>query len=65
MDKNEGNDRATKNDPRSIKILVRDHTNDKTLDDERLQTRSKESSRVVTPAVTGKTNCEESDRGQR
>ena len=65
MDKNEGDDRATKNDPRSIKVLVTDHTNDKTLDDERMQTRSKESSRVVTLTVTGKTDCEECDRGQR
>ena len=42
-----------------------DHTNDKTLVDERVQSSSREASRVVTPTVTGNTECEESDRGQR
>ena len=64
VDKNEGDDRDTKNDPRSIKVLMIDHTNVKMLDDELLQTRSKKSSRVVTSIVIGKTNCEESDRGE-
>ena len=44
LDNNEGDDRATKNDPRSVTVLVKDHTNYKILDDEREQTRSKESS---------------------
>ena len=51
VDKNEGDDRDTKNDPLSIKLLVINHTNGKTLDDERVQTWSKESSRVVKPIV--------------
>ena len=65
VDKNEGDDHSTKNDPRSAMALATDYKNDKTLDDERVQTRSKESSRVVTLTVTGKTDCEECDRGQR
>ena len=48
-----------------MKVLVTSHTNDKILDDERVQTKPKESSRVVTPTVAGTTDCEESDRGQR
>ena len=42
-----------------------EYTNDETLDDNRMQTRSRKASRVVTPLVTGKTDCEEYDRGQR
>ena len=52
------------NDPQLVKVLVTNHTNDKTLDDERAQTGSKECSRVVMPTVTGKTDFEEYDRGQ-
>ena len=54
VDNNEGDDRATKNEPRSVKVLVIDHTNYKMIDDERKHTRSKESSWVVTPNVTEK-----------
>ena len=42
-----------------------EHTNDETQDDERVQTMSKESSRVATPTVTGRIDCEKPDRGQR
>ena len=65
VDKNEGDDLVMKNGPQSIKVLVMDHTNDKTLDDERVQTWSKEPSIVVKPIVKRNTDCEESDRGQR
>ena len=65
VDENGGDDRATRNDSRSMKVLVTRHTNDKILDDERVQTKPKASSRVVTPMVAGRTDCEESDRGQR
>ena len=65
IDESESNDRAMKSDQRSIKVLVTEHTNDETQDDERVQTMSKESSRVVTPTVTGRIDCEEPDRGQR
>ena len=57
MDKNEGDDRATKNDPRSIKVLVTDHTNEEKLDDNGMQPRSKEASRVMTPIVTWEIGC--------
>ena len=63
VDKNEGDDLVMKNGPQSIKVLVMDHTNDKTLDDERVQTWSKEPSRVVDPIVKRKNDCEESDWG--
>ena len=65
MNENESDGSATKNEPRPITILVTDHTNDQTLDDNHIPTGSRESSRVVTPTVTGKTDCEKYDRGQR
>ena len=65
IDEGESDDRDMKNDQRSIKVLLTEHTNEKTQDDERLQTGSTRVIRVVTPTVTGKSNCEESDRGQR
>ena len=65
VDDNEGDDRATRNGPRPMKVLVTNYTNDKILDDERVQTTPNESSRVVTPTVAGRIVCEESDWGQR
>ena len=65
IDESESNDRAMKSEQRSIKVIVTEHTNDVTQDDERVQTMSKESSRVLTPTVTGRIDCEEPDRGQR
>ena len=65
VNENGGDDRATRNDPRSLKVLVTSHTNDKILNEERVKTKPKESSRVVTPTVERRTDCEESDRGQR
>ena len=63
IDESESNDRAMKSDQRSIKVLVTEHTNDETQDDERVQTWSKEPSRVVDPIVKRKNDCEESDWG--
>ena len=34
VDETDGDDRAIRNDPRSVKVLVRSHSNDKILDDE-------------------------------
>ena len=65
MDENESDDHDMKNNQQSAKICVTDHTIDDARDDERVQTSSKEGSIVVTPIVTGNTDCEESDRGQR
>ena len=65
IDESESNDRAMKSVQRSIRVLVTEHTNDETQDDERVQTMSKESSRVATPTVTGRIDCEKPDRGQR
>ena len=65
MDENESDDHDMKNNQQSAKICVMDHKIDEARDDERVQISSKESSRVVTPIVTGKTDCEESDWGQR
>ena len=42
-----------------------ERTNNETQDDENVQIRSKKASGVVTPAVTGKTDCKKFDRGQR
>ena len=58
IDEGESDDRDMKNDQRSIKVLLTEHTNEKTQDDERLQTGSTRVIRVVTPTVTGKSNCE-------
>ena len=58
VDKNEGDDRATKNDPRSVKALVTNHTIDKTLDYDRMQTRSRKASIVVMPTVTEMIDCD-------
>ena len=65
IDESDSDDCAMKNDQRSIKVLVTEHTNDKTQDDERVQTGSTEVSRMVTLIVTGKSNCEEYDWRQR
>ena len=65
VNENGGDDRATRNDPRSLKVLVTSHTYDKILDNERVQTTPKGFSRVMTPTVTGRTDCEESDRTKR
>ena len=39
MDEKEGDDRVTRNGPRSMKVLVTSHTNDTILDDDRVQTK--------------------------
>ena len=44
---------------------MRDHTNDMMLDDEGVHTKSQKSSIVITPDVTGKTDCEEWDQRHR
>ena len=43
-----------KSDQRSTNVHATDQTNDETLDDERVQTRSREAYIVVTSTVTGK-----------
>ena len=65
IDESESDDRTIKNDQRWMKLLVTEHTNYKTQDDERVQTGSKRASRVVTPTVTGKSSCEESEGWKR
>ena len=65
VDEHDGDDRAIINKPRSVKVLVTSHTNGKIIDDEQVQTMPNKSSRVVTPTVDRRTDCEESGRGQR
>ena len=65
IDESESNDRDIKSDQRSIKVPITEHTNDETQDDECVQTMSKESSKVRTPTVTGRIDCEGPDRRQR
>ena len=65
VDEHDGDDRAIINNPRSVKVLVTSHTNGKIIDDEQVQTMPNKSSRVVTPTVDRRTDCEESGRGQR
>ena len=65
IDESESNDRDIKSDQRLIKVPITEHTNDETQDDERVQTMSKESSRVAAPTVAGRIDCENPDRGQR
>lgn len=65
IDKSENEDRFMKNDQRSIKVLVAEHTKDEMQDDECVQTKSKGASGAGMPAGTGKTDCDGSDRGQR
>ena len=65
IDESERDDRAMRNDQRSIKVLVMEHTNDKTQYDERVQTGSTRVSRVMTPTQTVKSYCKAYDRAQR